>query len=79
MVHHLLPVVLEDICTPTARLVADSPIRLWADDDASRTSVLAPAIHAPKEGFVLPGGKSTRELDTELLKDLHRVDVGKRF
>jgi hypothetical protein len=72
-------VVFEDIRTPATRFVADSPVGLRADDDASRTSVLAPAIDASEECFVLPEGKSARELEAEFFEELYCVDVGERF
>src|SRR5258708_5269695 len=79
VVHHLLPVVFEDVRTPATRLVADSPVGLRADKYASLASVLTPAIDASEERFVLPDGKSSRELAAELIKELLCTDVGECF
>ena len=73
---HLLPMVLEDIGTSTARFVAAPTIGFWPNDDAACASVLAPAIDASEERFVLLAGKSPWKLDAQLFEELHGVDVG---
>jgi len=74
-VRHLLPVVSEDVRTPATRFVSDSPVSLRADDYASRASVFAPPIDPSEQRFILPEGKSARELEAEFFEELHRVDV----
>jgi hypothetical protein len=77
--HHLLPVVLEDVRTSAPRFVAEPPISFLANDDAACTRISAPEIHAPEERSVLPPGKSTWELDAQLFEELHGVNVRKPF
>jgi hypothetical protein len=62
--------VFEDIRRPATRFIADSPIGLRPDDDVSRTSVLAPAIDASKERFILPEGKSAQTVRSAWIRML---------
>ena len=78
-VHHLLPVLFEDVGPAAARFVAETPIRFWSNDHAPRASILAPAIDAPQQRFVLPPRKSARELDAQLFEQLRSADVREIF
>jgi hypothetical protein len=77
--HHLLPVVFEDIRSLATWFVTTSPVGLRADDYASGTSVLAPAIDASEERLVLPDSKSAGELDADLFEELRCADVRECF
>ena len=77
--HHLYPVIREDVRPSAARLVAELSIRFRADDDSASASVSTPEIDASEKGFVLLARKATRELDAELFEELHGIYVGKTF
>lgn len=76
-VHHLFPMVLEDVGTSSPRLVAKPPISFRADNDAARASVLAPLIDAFQKCLVLLTRKPTWELVAQLIEELHGINVGK--
>ncbi len=47
--------------------------------NAARASITTPQLDAPQEFLVLPGGSSPRELNTQLVEELCRIDVGEAF
>jgi hypothetical protein len=77
--HHFLPVVFEDIGTRSPRFVPTAPVGFGTNDNTARSRVLAPTIYASEQRSVLFDGKSPWELNAELFKELHCVDVGKCF
>ena len=56
------------IGTPTMRPVAEPTIRLRPNEDTARACRLAPETDPLGERFILLGGKSSRELDAQLLE-----------
>ena len=76
---HLLPMIFEDLRAPAPRFITEPSIRFGADDNAARKSISTPQIDAPQECLVLPGGKSPRELNAQLVEKLRGIDVGEAF
>jgi hypothetical protein len=76
---HFFPMVFEDLGAPAPRFITVLSIRFRADNDAARASISTPQIDAPQECLVLPGGKSPRELNTQLIEKLRRIDAGEAF
>ena len=61
--HHLCPVILEDIATDPLPFVIEHSVGLCADSYTAGASVFPPAIHASEKRSILPRCEPTRELD----------------
>jgi hypothetical protein len=72
---HFCPLVREDATLSPAPFVVEHPVSLCADRHTALASIFTPAVHAPKERWILSWREPFRELDREYIEELHRADV----